>query len=88
MKLKLGGKLNNIIKYNKNSENMFICPIRIKTNEDMICVLDATSESRKLLIALHENTAYLWTLTGGLFRNLTGHLIQVEWQYLNMVMSY
>jgi hypothetical protein len=47
MKLKPGGNLNNIIKYNKNSENMFICPISIKTNEDMICVLDAASKSRK-----------------------------------------
>ena len=64
MKLKPGGNLNNIIKYNKNSENMFICPISIKTNEDMICVLDAASKSRKWLIALHENTAYLWTFNG------------------------
>ena len=47
MKLKPGGKLNNIIKYNKNSEDMFLFPMSIKTTEDMICVLDATSESRK-----------------------------------------
>jgi hypothetical protein len=37
MKLTPGGKLKNIIK-NKNSENMFLCPVSIKTTEDMICV--------------------------------------------------
>jgi hypothetical protein len=39
MKLTPGGKLDNIIKYNKNSEDMFLFPMSIKTTEDMICVL-------------------------------------------------
>jgi hypothetical protein len=30
----------------------------------MIFVLDATSEGRKRLIALNENTEYLWTFNG------------------------
>jgi hypothetical protein len=61
MKLTPAGKVNNIIKYNKNSENIFRFPMSIKTTENMIFVLDATSEGRKRLIALNENTEYLWT---------------------------
>jgi len=64
MKLTPGGKVNNIIKYNKNSENMFLCPVSIKTTTDMIFVLYATSERRKQLIALNENTEYVWTFNG------------------------
>ena len=36
----------------------------MKTTEDMICVLDATSEDRKRLIVLNDNTEYLWTFNG------------------------
>jgi len=61
MQLTSAGKVIDIIKYNKNSENMFLCPVSIKTTEDMIFVLDATSEDRKRLIALNENAEYLWT---------------------------
>ena len=64
MKLTPGGKIYNIIKHNKNSENIFLCPVSIKTTEDMIVVLDATSESRKRLIALNDNTKCLWTFNG------------------------
>jgi hypothetical protein len=39
-------------------------PVSIKTTEDMIFVLDATSESRKRLIALNDNTECLWTFNG------------------------
>jgi hypothetical protein len=63
MKLTPGGKLKNIIK-NKNSENMFLCPVSIKTTEDMICVLDATSEDRKRLIVLNGDAVFLWTFNG------------------------
>ena len=48
----------------KNSENMFLFPVSMKTTEDMIFVLDATSESRKRLIALNDNTECLWTFNG------------------------
>jgi len=64
MQLTSAGKVIDIIKYNKNSENMFLCPVSIKTTEDMIFVLDATSEDRKRLIALNENAEYLWTFNG------------------------
>ena len=43
---------------------MFLCPVSMKTTEDMIFVLDATSESRKRLIALNDNAEYLWTFNG------------------------
>ena len=68
MKLTPDGKVNNIIKYNKNSEKIFLCPVSIKTTEDIIFVLDATSEGRKRLIALNENTEYLWTFNGRTFQ--------------------
>ena len=64
MKLTPGGKLDNIIKYNKDSESMFLFPMSIKTTEDMICVLDATSENRKRLIALNGDAVFLWTFNG------------------------
>jgi len=64
MKLTPDGKVNNIIKNNKSSEKIFLCPVSIITTEDMIFVLDATSEGRKRLIALNENTEYLWTFNG------------------------
>ena len=64
MKLTPGGKVNNIIKHNKKSENMFLCPVSIKTTADRIVVLDATSQDRKRLIALNDNAEYLWTFNG------------------------
>jgi hypothetical protein len=89
MKLTPGGKVNNIIKYNKNPENMLLWPVSIKTIEHMIFILDATSQKT-------ENDSYLLKrmqcfsgyLTERLFRKLTSHLIQLEWQYLKMTMSY
>jgi hypothetical protein len=59
MKLTPGGKVNNIIKHNKKFENMFLCPVSIKTTADRIVVLDATSQDRKRLIALNDNAEYL-----------------------------
>jgi hypothetical protein len=64
MKWTPGGKFNNIIKYNKDSEDMFLFPMSINTTEDMICVIDATSEDRKQLIVLNGGAVFLWTFNG------------------------
>ena len=39
-------------------------PMGIKTTEDMICVLDATSENRKRLIVLNGDAVFLWSFNG------------------------
>ena len=64
MKLTPGGKVNNIIKNSKNSENMLLWPVSIKTIENMIFVLDATSQYRKRLISFQEDAVLLWTFNG------------------------
>ena len=43
---------------------MFLFPMSINTTEDIICVLDATSEDRKRLIVLNGDAVFLWTFNG------------------------